>query len=84
MRSIFSAITTEISNRLANQVMQPLKSDFDTVIPAITGKGNEVLRFMGDAALAFFPGYSAAWAAAAAYQAATEILQKWRQRKSQG
>jgi adenylate cyclase len=68
---------TEISNRLpAHEVMQLLNGYFDAVVPAITGKGGEVLKFMGDAVLAFFPGYSAAWATAAAHQAATEILEK--------
>ncbi|MEK1853963.1 MAG: adenylate/guanylate cyclase domain-containing protein [Phyllobacterium sp.] len=68
---------TELSNRLpASEVMQLLNGYFDTVVPAITGQGGEVLKFMGDAVLAFFPGYSAAWATAAASQAATEILEK--------
>ena len=56
--------------------MQLLNSYFDTVVPAITGKGGEMLKFIGDAVLAFLPGYSTAWGAAAAYQAATEILEK--------
>ncbi|MEK1889046.1 MAG: adenylate/guanylate cyclase domain-containing protein [Phyllobacterium sp.] len=67
---------TEMSNRLrASNVMQLLSGYFDAVVPAITGKGGEVLKFMGDAVLAFFPGYSAAWATAAAHQAAMEILE---------
>jgi adenylate cyclase len=68
---------TEISNRLAaNEVMRLLNGYFDTVVPAITRKGGEVLKFMGDAVLAFFPGYTPESATAAAHNAATEILQK--------
>ncbi len=66
---------TELSNRLRPQeVMQFLNCYFDRVVPAITGSGGEVAKFMGDAVLAFFPGYSAEWAAASAYNAAMEIL----------
>jgi adenylate cyclase len=68
---------TELSNRLpANEVMKLLNGYFDMVVPAIMTKGGEVAKFMGDAVLAFFPGYSAEWATAAAYQAAAEILEK--------
>jgi adenylate cyclase len=68
---------TELSNRLPpHEIMQFLNGYFDTVVPAITRKGGEVAKFMGDAVLAFFPGYSAPWAAAAAYQATAEILEK--------
>jgi adenylate cyclase len=68
---------TALSNRLpASTVMQVLNGYFDLVVPTITQKGGEVVKFMGDAVLAFFPGYSAGWATAAAYQAATETLRK--------
>jgi class 3 adenylate cyclase len=37
--------------------MQLLNGYFDTVVLAIAGKGDEVLRFMGDAVRAFFPAW---------------------------
>ena len=39
----------------ANEAMQLLNGYFDTVVLAIAGKGDEVLRLMGDAVRAFFP-----------------------------
>ncbi|KQV79604.1 adenylate/guanylate cyclase domain-containing protein [Rhizobium sp. Root1220] len=66
---------TELSNNLPpREIMQFLNCYFDRVVPAITSHGGEVAKFMGDAVLAFFPGYSAVWAAASAYNAAMEIL----------
>jgi adenylate cyclase len=68
---------TELSNRLPPQeVMRFLNCYFDRVVPSITGNGGEVAKFMGDAVLAFFPGYSSEWAAASAYNAAMEILMR--------
>ncbi len=46
---------TGLSNRLPNdRVLQVLDSYFDQVVPAITENGGEVLKFVGDAVLAFF------------------------------
>ena len=46
---------TGLSNRLpAAQVLERLNFYFDQVVPAITANGGEVLKFIGDAVLAFF------------------------------
>jgi adenylate cyclase len=46
---------TGLSNRLpAAQVLEHLNFYFDQVVPAITANGGEVLKFIGDAVLAFF------------------------------
>ena len=46
---------TELSNRLPSQrVLQLLDAYFDCVVPAINQTGGEVIKFMGDAVLAFF------------------------------
>ncbi|WP_442966507.1 MULTISPECIES: adenylate/guanylate cyclase domain-containing protein [unclassified Rhizobium] len=66
---------TELSNRLAGgTVLGLLNAYFDKVIPAITREGGEVLKFMGDAVLAFFPGVDATGACDAALTAAKTIL----------
>jgi len=66
---------TELSNRLpGGVVLGLLNAYFDKVVPAITHEGGEVLKFMGDAVLAFFPGADAASACNAALTAATTIL----------
>ncbi len=66
---------TELSNRLpGGTVLGLLNAYFDKVIPAITHKGGEVLKFMGDAVLAFFPGADATRACDAALTAAKTIL----------
>ncbi|MBB3316918.1 adenylate cyclase [Rhizobium sp. BK176] len=68
---------TEISNLLpSNSVLELLNAYFDKVIPPITREGGEVLKFMGDAVLAFFPGYDAARSCASALSAARDILQE--------
>ncbi|WP_025660028.1 adenylate/guanylate cyclase domain-containing protein [Rhizobium sp. IBUN] len=68
---------TEISNRLpSNSVLELLNAYFDKVIPAITREGGEVLKFMGDAVLAFFPGYDPARSSASALIAAKDILRE--------
>ncbi len=68
---------TELSNRLPDEkVLELLNAYFDVVIPAITGNGGEVLKFMGDAALAFFPTADAAVACQRALAAAGEIFSK--------
>lgn len=67
---------TELSNRLPGEtVLGLLNAYFDRVIPPITREGGEVLKFMGDAALAFFPGYDAASTCNAALSAARTILE---------
>ncbi|MGY5779660.1 adenylate/guanylate cyclase domain-containing protein [Rhizobium sp. LEGMi135b] len=66
---------TELSNRLpGGTVLGLLNAYFDKVVPAITHEGGEVLKFMGDAVLAFFPGADAAGACNAALTAAKTIL----------
>lgn len=66
---------TELSNRLpGGTVLGLLNAYFDRVIPAITREGGEVLKFMGDAVLAFFPGVDATGACDAALAAAKTIL----------
>jgi adenylate cyclase len=63
---------TGMSNRLpAAQVLERLNLYFDQAVPAITSGGGEILKFIGDAVLAFFqcnerPGASCAAAFAAA------------------
>jgi adenylate cyclase len=65
---------TALSNRLAGRrVLELLNRYFDQVVPAIAESGGEVLKFMGDAVLAFFhhpdgprPSCAAAYAAAEA------------------
>ncbi len=67
---------TELSNRLLGEtVLGLLNAYFDRVIPAITHEGGEVLKFMGDAVLAFFPGYDATRTCNAALSAARAILE---------
>lgn len=66
---------TELSNRLpGSTVLGLLNAYFDKVVPAITRESGEVLKFMGDAVLAFFPGIDAAEACEAALTAAKGIL----------
>ncbi|MBB6484794.1 adenylate/guanylate cyclase domain-containing protein [Rhizobium lusitanum] len=66
---------TELSNQLpGNVVLGLLNAYFDKVVPAITREGGEVLKFMGDAVLAFFPGIDPAGACNAALVAASAIL----------
>lgn len=67
---------TALSNRLAGRrVLELLNRYFDQVVPAIAEAGGEVLKFMGDAVLAFFhhPG-GARPSCAAAYAAAEAAL----------
>ena len=66
---------TELSNRLpGSTVLGLLNAYFDKVLPAITREGGEVLKFMGDAVLAFFPGIYPPGACHAALTAAKAIL----------
>jgi adenylate cyclase len=62
---------TGLSNRLpGDQVLELLNGYFDRVIPSIVDAGGEVLKFMGDAVLAYFscgtPGVSSIAALSAA------------------
>ncbi|MDO3432555.1 adenylate/guanylate cyclase domain-containing protein [Rhizobium sp. CBN3] len=66
---------TELSNRLpGSTVLGLLNAYFDRIVPAITREGGELLKFMGDAVLAFFPGYDAAQSCGAALASARAIL----------
>jgi adenylate cyclase len=66
---------TALSNRLPeDRVLAILDAYFDRVIPAITASGGEVLKFMGDAVLAFFHQADAASSCAAALQGAKLAL----------
>ncbi|MEZ2132909.1 MULTISPECIES: adenylate/guanylate cyclase domain-containing protein [unclassified Sinorhizobium] len=70
---------TELSNRLpGSDVLKLLNAYFDKAVPAITREGGEVLKFMGDAVLAFFPGFDATQACASALAAAQSILDEMR------
>jgi adenylate cyclase len=71
---------TELSNRLPSQrVLQLLDAYFDCVVPAINETGGEVIKFMGDAVLAFFLREDAASACAAGLQGALSALQRLQQ-----
>jgi adenylate cyclase len=66
---------TELSNRLPGErVLALLDAYFDRVVPAITAEGGEILKFMGDAVLAFFHRDEAAAACAAALRGALSAL----------
>jgi len=66
---------TEISNRLPSaRVLELLDTYFDLVVPAITEAGGEIVKFMGDAVLAFFQRDDASAACEAALQAAYNAL----------
>ena len=67
---------TELSNRLSPaQVLQTLDTYFDRVVPAIDGAGGEIVKFMGDAVLAFFQRDDASSACKAALQAGFNALE---------
>jgi adenylate cyclase len=66
---------TELSNRLPEgKVLELLNGYFDLVVPAITSEGGEVLKFMGDAVLAFFPSSDVVMASEQALAATGMIL----------
>jgi adenylate cyclase len=69
---------TVLSNQLpASQVLECLNLYFDQVVPAITARGGEVLKFMGDAVLAFFNAdRGPADSCAAAFDAASDALSR--------
>jgi adenylate cyclase len=66
---------TELSNRLPNaRILEILDLYFDRVVPSITEAGGEVLKFMGDSVLAYFAGSPATHPAAAAINAAMNVM----------
>jgi adenylate cyclase len=66
---------TELSNRLPSErVLELLDAYFGCVVPAIDKAGGEVIKFMGDAVLAFFHREDASAACAAALQGAVTAL----------
>ena len=68
---------TDLSNRLPTErVLELLNLYFDQVLPTITDGGGEVLKFMGDAVLAFFHRDDAAEACRAALEAALAALDR--------
>jgi adenylate cyclase len=69
---------TVLSNRLPpEQMLDRLNLYFDQLVPAITAGGGEVLKFMGDAVLAFFHLEDGAVAScAAAFEAARLALDR--------
>jgi adenylate cyclase len=69
---------TVLSNQLPpRQVLDRLNLYFDQVVPAITARGGEVLKFMGDAVLAFFNlDGGPVESCAAAFEAAREALSR--------
>jgi hypothetical protein len=73
---------TDLSNRLpTDRVLILLNRYFDQVLPAITGDGGEVLKFMGDAVLAFFHRDDAA-AEIISFQRANQLLRRIVQERS--
>jgi adenylate cyclase len=71
---------TELSNRLPSErVLELLDSYFCCVVPAIDKAGGEVIKFMGDAVLAFFHRDDASAACAAALQGAVTALNSLQQ-----
>lgn len=71
---------TALSNRLPNaRILALLDSYFDCVVPAITAAGGDVLKFMGDAVLAFFQDEDAARSCAAAFESARGVLENLNQ-----
>ena len=68
---------TDLSNRLPTErVLELLNLYFDQVLPAIADGGGEVLKFMGDAVMAFFRRDDAAEACRVALQAAMTALDR--------
>jgi len=66
---------THLSNELPTQrVIELLDAYFDAVVPAVAAAGGEVLKFIGDAVLAFFHRDDAGAACAAALDGALRAL----------
>jgi adenylate cyclase len=67
---------TELSNRLPSErVVHLLNTYFDCVVPAVSEAGGEVIKFMGDAVLAFFHREDAPRACSAALRGALTALE---------
>jgi adenylate cyclase len=74
---------TELSNRLPSErVLELLDDYFGCVVPAIEEAGGEVIKFMGDAVLAFFHREDASTACAAALQGAVTALASLQRRQT--
>lgn len=70
---------TQLSNRLPSErVLQLLDTYFDCVVPAINEAGGEVIKFMGDAVLAFFHREDASAACGAGLKGALTALESLR------
>jgi adenylate cyclase len=68
---------TELSNRLpSKRVLQLLDAYFGCVVPAINEAGGEVIKFMGDAVLAFFHREDASSECGACLQGALSALER--------
>ena len=66
---------TDLSNRLSSaRVLKLLDTYFDQIIPPIVAGGGEILKFMGDAVLAFFSKGDGATSCAAALDSAQAAL----------
>jgi adenylate cyclase len=66
---------TEISNRLSvERVAQLLDTYFDRLVPVIISHGGEIVKFMGDAVLAFFRRDDAREACRTALEAAVSVI----------
>jgi len=66
---------TELSNKSdPTRVFEILNGYFERVIPTVGKNGGEVLKFMGDAVLAFFPGHDELSSCRAALSSARQIL----------
>lgn len=66
---------TALADRLPGaRVLALLNLYFDQVVPAIETAGGEILKFMGDAVLAYFSRHDAAASCAAAFAAAETAL----------
>jgi adenylate cyclase len=66
---------TDLSNRLSSaHILKLLDTYFDHIIPPIIAGGGEVLKFMGDAVLAFFSKGDGATSSAAALASAQAAL----------
>jgi adenylate cyclase len=76
---------TALSNRLpSGRVLQLLNAYFDRVVPAITDCGGEILKFIGDAVLAFFHGPTPPASCTAALDAALLALDGLHRLTSEG
>jgi adenylate cyclase len=68
---------TDLSNRLpGTRMLKLLDIYFDRIVPPIVEGGGEILKFMGDAVLAFFSRDDAATACAAAVESAVSALSR--------